>query len=50
MESIRDDDRKYDVHPWKVHMMTMGSTHTVDGKYIASTLGSESPSEGLQKC
>jgi hypothetical protein len=35
-----DDDKKYDVHLWKVHMMTMGSTHTINGKYIASTLGS----------
>jgi hypothetical protein len=31
--SIPDDDRKYDVHLWKVHMMIMGSTHTIDGKY-----------------
>jgi hypothetical protein len=40
MGSIPDDDKKYDVHLWKVHMMTMGSTHTINGKYIASTLGS----------
>jgi hypothetical protein len=40
MGSIPDDDKKYDVNLWKVHMMTMESTHTVDGKYIASTLGS----------
>jgi hypothetical protein len=40
MGSIPDDGKKYDVHIWKVHMMTMGSTHTVDGKYIASILGS----------
>jgi hypothetical protein len=40
MESIPDNERKYDVYLWEVHTMTMGSTHTVDGKYIASTLGS----------
>jgi hypothetical protein len=40
MGNIPDDDRKYDVHIWKVHTMTMESTHTVDEKYIASTLGS----------
>jgi hypothetical protein len=40
MGSIPDDDRKYDVYLWEVHTMTMGSTHTVDGKYTASTLGS----------
>jgi hypothetical protein len=42
MGSILDDGKKYDVHIWKVHMITIGSTHTVDvdGKYIASILGS----------
>jgi hypothetical protein len=37
-------------HLREVHMMKMGSIHTIDGKYIASTLGSANPSEGLQKC
>jgi hypothetical protein len=39
MRSILDNERKYDVYLWEVHTMTMGSTHTVDEKYIASTLG-----------
>jgi hypothetical protein len=49
MGSIPDDDRKYDVHLWKVHMMTMGSTHTVDGKYIGSTLGSAKSQRRIAK-
>jgi hypothetical protein len=49
MGSIPDDDRKYDVHLWKVHMMTIGSTHTVDGKYIASTLGSAKSQRKITK-
>jgi hypothetical protein len=48
MGSIPDNEKKYDVYLWEVHTMTMVSTHTVDGKYIASTLGSAK--EGLQKC
>jgi hypothetical protein len=40
---------KYDVHLWKVHMMTMGSTLTVDGKYIASTLGSTKSKRRIAK-
>jgi hypothetical protein len=49
MGSIPDDDRKYDVHIWKVHMMTMGSTYTVDGKYIASTLRSAKSQRRIAK-
>jgi hypothetical protein len=49
MGSIPDDDRKYDVYLWEVHMMIMGSTHTVDGKYIASTLGSAKSQRRIAK-
>jgi hypothetical protein len=49
MGSIPDDDRKYDVHLWEVHTMTMGSTHTIDGKYIASTLGSANSQRRIAK-
>jgi hypothetical protein len=49
MGSIPDDDKKYDVNIWKVHMMTIGSTHTVDGKYIASTLGSAKSQRRIAK-
>jgi hypothetical protein len=49
MGSIPDDDRKYNVHLWKVHMTTMGSTHTVDGKYIASTLRSAKSQQRIAK-
>jgi hypothetical protein len=49
MGSIPDDDRKYDVHLWEVHTMTMGSTHTIDGKYIASTLGSAKSQRRIAK-
>jgi hypothetical protein len=49
MGSITDDDRKYDVHLWKVNMMTMRSTHTIDGKYIASTLGSAKSQRRIAK-
>jgi hypothetical protein len=36
---------------WKreVHMMTIESTHTVDGKYIASTLGSAKSQRRIAK-
>jgi hypothetical protein len=49
MGSIPDDDRKYDVYLWEVHTMTMGSTHTVDGKYIASTLESAKSQRKIAK-
>jgi hypothetical protein len=47
--SIPDDDMKYDVHLWEVHTITMGITHTVDGKYIASTLGSSKSQRRVAK-
>jgi hypothetical protein len=28
------------VQLWEIPMITMGNTHSVDGKYIGSTLGS----------
>jgi hypothetical protein len=49
MKSIPDDDRKYDVYLWEVHTMTMRSTHTIDGKYIASTLGSAKSQRRIAK-
>jgi hypothetical protein len=49
MITISDDDKKYDVYLWEVHTMTMGSTHTVDGKYIASTLGSAKSQRRIAK-